>query len=539
MSSPPSPRPANRWMLKDVDFFAGFAHAIHTYLGGIALAHAHGMGLLHRPFQSAHGMGFHFDDFLMNDERVLASPLAAPMLEADSDANLMIDGKRVTVSTLQRTSSAAAISSRLRSAPANSLTVVRKGRFAFSEENSSACVNCTVTPEVRYAALWMRERFWMAVRALEAQQARAGASEAVESSSVKHSGVGGARVGGASVGVAAGQLASSSASASHGWTIRIAVHVRRGDVTWLDRYGRPSSRWVETEAMLEALAGVREAIELPLLPPAVAVDVYSESKGWLANDTAALRAVAPAARLHLDSTPAATINALTAMSRADILLMGASGFSMWAGIFSCGIKIGPAQTPMLPMRHVAHSNSLVSRTPFGARALPALRREWAAYARCKRDAACVPTLCAVSHVRDQAWLTSPLANEYALRPLAAQWHVPAYAPRAAPTEPKAVGALAARADGTSTLLEGWRAVRAGCARERTHDSHGPDKTCARKGWSKQLSLVSLKQRKSLRAAAVKNASTAGSPHTLGLEQVPTKATKLVTRDGQQFVAWAY
>ena len=29
----------HRWLVKDLDHFAGFAHAIHTYLGGVALAH--------------------------------------------------------------------------------------------------------------------------------------------------------------------------------------------------------------------------------------------------------------------------------------------------------------------------------------------------------------------------------------------------------------------------------------------------------------------------------------------------------------------
>ena len=61
---------ARRYLVKDIDFFAGFAHAIHTYLGGVALAHAHGMQLLHMPFTSAHGLGFAFEDFLAGDERV-------------------------------------------------------------------------------------------------------------------------------------------------------------------------------------------------------------------------------------------------------------------------------------------------------------------------------------------------------------------------------------------------------------------------------------------------------------------------------------
>ena len=162
-----SPFPANRWLLKDVDTFAGFAHAIHTYLGGVALADANGMSLLHSPFQSAHGMGFHFDDFLMGDDRVLSSPLVAPTLGVDRQARLVIGGRPLTVGTVSRTSSGAQIASKLRAARAQSVSYVRKGRFAFVDDDPRLCVNCTITPEARYAGLWLRERFWRAVRARE------------------------------------------------------------------------------------------------------------------------------------------------------------------------------------------------------------------------------------------------------------------------------------------------------------------------------------------------------------------------------------
>ena len=71
-------------------------------------------------------------------------------------------------------------------------------------------------------------------------------------------------------------------------------------------------------------------ITTPVSCSQVRVHLFSEAKGWQANDTAALRAVAPHAELHLDSSPSATIDALILMSRADVLLMGASGFSNWA-----------------------------------------------------------------------------------------------------------------------------------------------------------------------------------------------------------------
>ncbi len=332
-ASSPAP-PPNRWLLKDIDYFAGFAHAIHTYLGGVALAGAHGLSLLHQPFMSAHGMGYHFDDFLMGDERGLVAPLAAPTLGVGPQAQLLIGGRPITIGTVQRTGSAAQVTAKLSQAPADSLTHVRKGRFAFVDENKTLCVNCTITPESRYAALWLRERFWRAARARERR-------------------------------AAAGSTSRTGHEAVDAKTISIAIHVRRGDVTWLDKYSRPSSRWVDTSAMLEVLRGVGSVLGVPLQRPAVRtharrmhaactphacsvlatqaplalapspshaqvhVHLFSEAKGWQANDTAALRQLAPHARMHLDSSPGATIDALILMSRADVLLMGSSGFSNW------------------------------------------------------------------------------------------------------------------------------------------------------------------------------------------------------------------
>ena len=102
-------RRAMRYLVKDIDHFAGFAHAIHTYLGGVALADFHNMSLLHTPFQSSHGLGFAFEDFLAGDSRQLVAPQAAPVLTVDHHARLFINGVPATVSTTPRTASAAQI----------------------------------------------------------------------------------------------------------------------------------------------------------------------------------------------------------------------------------------------------------------------------------------------------------------------------------------------------------------------------------------------------------------------------------------------
>jgi len=188
-------------------------------------------------------------------------------------------------------------------------------------EERERAANFTLHPEVRHAALWMRERFWQAVAARE----RSGAAEAV-----------GGAAPAARRSLAEGGGGGGVAYAADALTV--SVHMRRGDVTWLDKFGRPSSRWVDVEAMLEVLRGVRSVLRVPLAPPAVRLHLFSEARGWGSNDTEALRSIAPHAQLHLESDAPSTIDALVAMSRSDVLVMGSSGFSTWSAIFSCGVK---------------------------------------------------------------------------------------------------------------------------------------------------------------------------------------------------------
>ena len=61
--------PPSRWLMKNTDTFAGFAHAMNSYLAGVALAARHGIALMHRPQVMAHGLGFAFVDFFDSDPR--------------------------------------------------------------------------------------------------------------------------------------------------------------------------------------------------------------------------------------------------------------------------------------------------------------------------------------------------------------------------------------------------------------------------------------------------------------------------------------
>ena len=88
-----TPSASRGYLLKDVDSFAGFAHAIHTYLAGVALADVHGRQLLYMPFRAAHGLEYAFDDFLTSDPRGMPPPLAAPRLTLGEGEQPLINGE--------------------------------------------------------------------------------------------------------------------------------------------------------------------------------------------------------------------------------------------------------------------------------------------------------------------------------------------------------------------------------------------------------------------------------------------------------------
>ena len=265
--------------------------------------------------------------------------------------------------------------------------------------------------QVRYAALWLRERFWRA--AMVWQTSGSGAA-------------GVARL--LKRGRAARPNAVMAQDVRHAVTapIRVVLHVRRGDVFYLGpKTGRPHPHWVDSETVLEMMRGVRQALGVPLEAPRVQVDLYTE-KGWLHNDTAALRALAPTAIIHIDSKPSATVDALIAMASADLLVMGSSGFSLWAGIFSCGVKVGPPMHEGLPMRFVSYASTITTRKrSFEDEALEPLRRAWAEYSSCRQDPGCGKTLCSARHVASQWWGRSGLARDLIQDAAAVQWQLPA------------------------------------------------------------------------------------------------------------------
>ena len=77
------------------------------------------------------------------------------------------------------------------------------------------------------------------------------------------------------------------------------------------------------------------------------------------------------------------------------------GFSTWAGVFSCGVKIGASDNGVstsinlsLPMRHVFYPSSLTARTaPFEKYAGNEFRAVWAEYTACIHDENCRESIC--------------------------------------------------------------------------------------------------------------------------------------------------
>ena len=91
---------APRYLLKNVDAFAGFGHCVGTYIAGVSIAHRHNLQLIHRPLQAAHGLGYVFDDLFMLTGRI-APPVAAPTLEvASGGAALLVNGRRTSIYVL-------------------------------------------------------------------------------------------------------------------------------------------------------------------------------------------------------------------------------------------------------------------------------------------------------------------------------------------------------------------------------------------------------------------------------------------------------
>ena len=416
--------------MKNTDTFAGFAHAMNSYLAGVALASRHGVGLIHRPQFMAHGLGFAFVDFFDSDPRGIVPPVYTAHLSSNASA-MLIDGHPVQLYVqLASAGNASAVASQLNALPPHSLLWLRKGRQSFVEPLGGC--DGTAGHEVCYAALWLRERFWRAV--LERRRrVGLGANGRTElrakgrAAALSH--IPGAPVNGMS------NMASPAAgiSAEEGGSIRICVHVRRGDVYYLGPKTRqPHPHWVETATVLDILVGVGKAIGRPLERPGVLIDVYTEV-GWLSNDTAALHSIAPGARVHMDSSPGATINAMVAMSMADLLVMGSSGFSFWAGIFSCGVKVGfvRQESESLPMRFVKYASTITTRTaPFWMSAGKSLRREWSSYWGCRRDPGCRASLCGAAHlspgstIQGSVWSRSKLARELIADTTAVQWQIP-------------------------------------------------------------------------------------------------------------------
>ena len=135
-----------RWLLKNTDTFAGFAHAINTYLAGVTLAHTHGFGLIHRPQPMAHSLAYTFEDFFALDPRGAVPPIVMPTLDADQTA-MLIDGHRVRLDVIAggATHNSSLLGMRMAASPPDTLVWLRKGRSSIPLD----CAQCTTNVEVR------------------------------------------------------------------------------------------------------------------------------------------------------------------------------------------------------------------------------------------------------------------------------------------------------------------------------------------------------------------------------------------------------
>ena len=290
-------------------------------------------------------------------------PLIGPTLVFNNESKqLLVDGAPVSLRQIDRSADARRIATIMSTAASSTVIWLRKGRSTFPLCNDG----CDILAEILHAGLWLRERFWQAVHSRHAGRqvalGKLGSTPTATSTASSHresrsagttedpqlglrptrremrngrtflvwADEGKVPPGTAIHGRALGSRARRTAATTNNngdangdavtnetaHTISVALHVRRGDVTWLDRYGKPSHRWVETYSVLDVLRGLRTIFGVPLQLPHARVHLYSE-RGWLANDTAALRTLAPDLVVHLDSSPTGTVDAMVAMASAD------------------------------------------------------------------------------------------------------------------------------------------------------------------------------------------------------------------------------
>lgn len=386
----------------------GLSHALNMYLSGVARAHACGMRLIYRPVNAGHGLSSGFDDLLWADPRGMVPPLWSPALGCDHRSNRRsVDGRDVSFNLVHAPPPVQTVelTKQLAKAPPDSVTLVSNVANLFPQP-----INRSIRAEVLYTGLWIRERFWSAVHAL------ARANPSAPRRTARH--------------------------ASDAAPVLICVHIRRGDI--LQR--RRSHRFVGLPLVLSALAAVREAIRRPLTGPAVRLRVFSEP-GLDADELHGLRAFAPEVEVTLDTSLKGTVDALVTMASSDVLLLGGSGFSWWAGMFSCGLKLGGSRvrTPTsdsrvndrLPLRHFSRiyfsdgayrpdENESIALVRSHARAVPELREAWHVYWTCKLNPMCRQhTLCAAKHIDNGEWVfASSLSRALAADESLMQWRAP-------------------------------------------------------------------------------------------------------------------
>lgn len=221
----------DRWLVKNTDTFAGFAHAIGTYLAGVTLAHMNRLGLIHRPQPMAHGLGYAFEDFFAMDPRGIVPPVYAPIL-CVNNTSMLVNGQAVKLDVIAggATTNATKIGERIRRAQPNSLVWLRLGRSSLPSD----CANCSCRTEVRYAGLWLRERFWRAAFAWSSAHTER-RSRSIKPSRKAHF-------------VAPMNYLTLESSIQ---VTRIVLHVRRGDVVYFGpKTGRPHPHWVDTATVL-------------------------------------------------------------------------------------------------------------------------------------------------------------------------------------------------------------------------------------------------------------------------------------------------
>lgn len=315
-----SSSPGGRYLLhrsQASDGGPGLSHTLSEYLGGVALAHRFGLCLVYEPIVCGHGLGDAFEQLLWGAAEDVADgivpPFCAPHIQVSTDGRtvtagghainrVVLEGRRPDSKDLSNELIAKTLST---VSPGSLVLLLKAQAYKSMRMTERMGAECSKSPRAYYySGLWLRERYWRAVHRMHERSPRWEESRTLHKPpSLLATALAKVRAKMGSLGRQDSSRASDGPTGLHGSraavelsTVRICVHVRRGDLMKMMAASRGTPRaWTDLRTVLASLRAISAAIELPLHAPHVAVTILTE-----AGFTRSARSLHPRARSPQD-----------------------------------------------------------------------------------------------------------------------------------------------------------------------------------------------------------------------------------------------